>query len=830
MAIGQTSGESGPQQLLAEAEAELRLLDESRSELAARIERLRHEATALPPAVSEVSSSYLTAPVTQYSSEAEKIRLFRALFRGREDVYPKRFESVRTGRSGYQPDCANEWVSGLCAKPKVKCKDCSNRQLIPVTDDAIRCHLMGHTPGSRRGFTIGVYPLLSDDTCWFLAADFDKQTWQDDVGAFTDTCDRLNVPAAVERSRSGNGAHVWVFFTEPLPARLARQLGCALVTETMERRPEIGLDSYDRLFPNQDTVPQGGFGNLIALPLQKTPRAQGNSVFVDHGLRPYPDQWAFLSTLPRMPQSDVGSLVDGAARKGCILGIRLAAPGEDDEEPWTAPPSRRRKPAEIRGPLPKTMDLVLGNQVYVPKAGLPPALVNRLVRMAAFQNPEFYKKQAMRLATYATPRIIGCAEEFPLHVGLPRGCLDEILTCFEEVGIGHTIQDERNPGQRIKARFTGRLRREQRHAAQAMLEHDTGVLAATTAFGKTVVAAYLIASRRVNTLILVHNRELLDQWLARLGTFLDVPPDQIGQVRGGKKKPTGVIDVAMIQSLSRKGVVEDLVGGYGHIVVDECHHIPARSFEVVARQSKARFVTGLSATVTRKDGHQPIIFMNCGPVRHRVNAKEQAAKRPFEHRLIVRQTQTTMDVQSDVAEGRPTIHDLYRALIHDPQRNVAIRDDVVDCAREGRSPVVLTERREHLDILAELLLPCIPNVIVLKGGMGVKERRRQLSALVDVSRDGPRVLLATGRYLGEGFDDPRLDTLFLTLPISWRGTIAQYAGRLHRVHEGKREVRIYDYVDVSIPMAAKMHQRRCVGYRALGYTVEDDGGPGLSVG
>ena len=811
--------EEQAQFLLTQAEAELKALDSRREQLVNRIEKLRREATGPPPTLAEAPASYPDAPVTIHSTEGEKIALFRGLFRGREDVYSKRFESTRTGRSGYQPDCANEWVHGLCAKPKTKCKDCPNRQLIPVTDRVIRCHLVGHSPGSERDFTIGVYPLLAGDTCWFLAADFDKQTWQDDVGAFADTCQQLGVPAAVERSRSGNGAHVWIFFAEPLPARLARQLGCLLITETMERRPEIGLDSYDRLFPNQDTVPQGGFGNLIALPLQKKPRANGNSVFVDCRLRTYADQWAFLSSLPRMRRCDVEYLVDGAVRNGRILGIRLAVPGDDDEEPWTAPPSRRRKPTEITGPLPETVQLVLGNQVYVPKAGLPPALINRLVRMAAFQNPEFYKKQAMHLATHATPRIIGCAEEFPCHIGLPRGCLDEVLACFDELGIEHTLQDERNRGQRVKVRFTGRLRKAQRVAARAMLEDDTGVLAATTAFGKTVIAAYLIAKRRLNTLVLVHNRELLDQWLARLSEFLDVPPEQIGQVRGGKKKPTGVIDVAMIQSLSRKGVVDDLVGDYGHIMVDECHHIPARSFEIVARQSKARYVTGLSATVTRKDGHQPIIFMNCGPVRYRVSAKEQAKARPFEHRVIVRATQVRMPSVDE--EATPTIHDLYRVLMHDASRNALVAEDVSACLQRGRSPVVLTERREHLRILQEYLEPLTQNLLVLKGGMGVKERRRQLEALAQIPLDEPRVVLATGRYLGEGFDDPRLDTLFLTLPISWRGTIAQYAGRLHRLHERKLEVRIYDYVDAGIPMAAKMHERRCAGYRTLGYVVTD---------
>jgi len=803
---------------LADAEAELHRLDQRRTELADHVAHLRREIHNQCQTVAEPASPYTTAAVTRFSPEQDKVKLFRSLFRGREDVYPQRFESMRSGKSGYQPHCANEWLTGLCAKPKVKCKDCSNRQFIPFTDTTAHNHLLGREPGRQRDFIAGVYPMLADETCWFVAADFDKQNWRDDALAFAETCRHFNIAAAVERSRSGNGAHVWIFFAEPVPARIARQLACMVLTETMERRPEIGLDSYDRLFPNQDNMPQGGFGNLIALPLQNKPRSNGNSVFIDEHLQPFADQWAFLSTLRRMPRSEIELLVDNAAKQGRILGIKLAIPGDDDDEPWSAPASRRRKPDAIPGILPKTIDLVLANQVYIPKKDLPAALLNRLVRIAAFQNPEFYKRQAMRTATYDTPRVIGCAEEFPLHLGLPRGCLDDVRNCFAELGIAATTEDKRFTGNKIKVHFVGKLRPEQKTAAQAILQHDTGVLSATTAFGKTVIAAYLIARRKVNTLILVHTRELLDQWLSRLNTFLSVDADQIGQYHGGKKKPTGIIDVAMIQSLNRKGVVTDIVGQYGQLIIDECHHIPASSFDIVTRQSKAKYVTGLSATVTRKDGHQPIVFMNCGPVRYRVRAIDQAIKRPFEHRVVIRETTVTLSALSETSESAaPTIHDLYYCLIHNEQRNQLIAADVKQCLQQGRSPVVLTERREHLKILEELLQPLAASLIVLTGGMKSKERRRQLSEFADHSSNSSQILLATGRYIGEGFDAAHLDTLFLTLPVSWRGTVAQYAGRLHRVHADKQEVRIYDYVDSQIPMAAKMYQRRAVGYRSLGY-------------
>ncbi|WP_425411950.1 TOTE conflict system archaeo-eukaryotic primase domain-containing protein [Magnetospirillum moscoviense] len=563
--------------------------------------------------------------MTGNASPAIKIALFRSLFRGREDVFPKRWSNPKSGKSGYSPSCANEWVPRLCGKPKVKCGDCPNRHFLPVTDTIIAQHLRGEGSDGR-DFIIGVYPMLADETCWFLAADFDKKSWRDDVAAFLETCRIKDIPAAVERSRSGNGGHVWIFFAEPVPAGLARRLGAHILTETMERAPELGFDSYDRFFPNQDTMPAGGFGNLIALPLQRRPREAGNSVFLDDQFEPHPDQWQYLSGVRRMTLTEVTALTDEASRQGRILGVRLPI-DDDDEEPWLAPPSRRKPEAPVSGPFPETVDMVLGDQVYIDRTALPPALVNRLVRLAAFQNPEFYSAQAMRLPIFDIPRIIGCAELPSHHVALPRGCRDQAEALLTSLGIGIRCRDERYVGQLIDANFTGTLTLEQQAAADALLRHDTGVLAATTAFGKTVVAAHLIAARKTNTLVLVHRRQLLDQWIARLSTFLDLPPESIGQIGGGKRKPTGIVDVAVIQSLARKGEVDDIVGEYGHLIIDECHHLSAVSFEAVARRCKAKYVLGLSATVTRKDGHHPIIFMQCGPVRFRVDAKRQAALR-----------------------------------------------------------------------------------------------------------------------------------------------------------------------------------------------------------
>ena len=747
--------------------------------------------------------------VTQEASTEAKIALFREVFRGRRDLYALRWET-KSGRSGYSLACSNEWRRPRCRKPRVKCGECANARFPAVTDEVIRDHLSGR-------HTIALCPLLPDQTCWFLTIGFERGDWQEAVAAFLETCSAMGIPAAVERLRSGTGAHVWVFFERRIPAATARKFGCVLLTRTIEKGQEVGMDVYDRLCPDLDALPRGGFGGFVPLPLERGPREEGNSVFVDKDFLPHPDQWRYLSGLERVPAAAVDAAVREAEKQGKIIGVRMSLTHEEGEEqdPWTAPPSERRPPEPLEGPLPDKIRIVLASRIYLEKEGLTPAVLSRLRRLAAFQNPEYYRAQAMGLTTFDKPRVIACAHDSPARIALPRGCLEEVIGLFEGHGVRTEIVDQRHDGIPIEAAFHGSLSPLQQEAAQALLAHENGVLHAGTAFGKTVVAAWMIAARKVSTLVLVHRRQLMDQWQERLASFLALPPESIGRIGGGTNSRTGNVDVAILQSLNRKGAVQELVAEYGHVIVDECHHVPAFTFEQVLDRAKARYLLGLTATPVRKDGHHPIVMMQCGPIRFRVNALSQAASRPFDHVVIPRRTEFRM------APGgaRVGIQGVYSALITDKARNELIFQDLIKAVEKGRSPLLLSERTDHVETFAKRCEGVVRHVVVLRGGMGKNQRKALAEQIKAIPDEEERVLIATGRYIGEGFDDARLDTLFLATPVSWRGTLQQYAGRLHRRHDNKSVVQIYDYVDGRVPMLERMHERRLAGYRSIGYRV-----------
>ena len=785
-------------------EAELEKLDAERAEVENRLRQLRDRVVSHEPPGTEVGKPELRRTP---GSKREKVALFRSMFSGRTDVYPKLWRNTKKNKQGYAPACANEWAPRVCDKPKVKCGECPNQAFLDVTDKVLLDHLQGR-------HVLGVYPLLGDETCRFLAVDFDKGMWQEDVAAYVAMGRRFGLTPAVERSRSGNGAHVWFFFSAPIPASDARKMASYLLTETMAGRPGLPLRSYDRLFPNQDTMPRGGFGNLIALPLQYEARQRGNTVFVDAKWEPFPEQWEYLAALPRIDPKRVEELAREASAKGKVLGVPGPnASAEDGKAPWLRRPSRQGAESRIVGPFLPEVKIVLSQQLFVEKAGLPPALVDRINRLAAFQNPQFYEKQAMRLSTALTPRIISCAEDLPGHIGLPRGCLTSLEELLNDHGIEPHVEDQRIEGDPQSLQFHGELTDLQKRASRALMAWDMGVFVAPPGSGKTVVGAHLIASRGRSTLVIVHRTQLLDQWRTQLGVFLDLKQEDIGQIGGGKRRVTGVVDVAMIQSLVRRGHVEDLVATYGHVIVDECHHVPAVSFERVMREVRARYVTGLTATPKRRDGHHPILEFQLGRIRYSVDAKKLATHDPFQRRLVVRETGFRLEASGE-ALG---IQEIYGRLAADDARNRMIVDDIVRALEDGRSPILLTERRSHLEYLVEQLQPVTRNLVILRGGMGRKQRRAAADMLAAVPESEERLILATGRFAGEGFDDARLDTLFLAMPFAWKGTLVQYAGRLHRRHHGKTDVCIVDYVDRHVPVLGRMFEKRQKGYRAMGY-------------
>ena len=782
---------TGIDQELQSIEEELAVIDQRKAELLQRQSHLFAQQQSLIPVITQPEPISLT---TQ-----QKVELFINLFQGREDIYAMRWEN-KQGRSGYSVACANEWQRGICNKPKVKCGECNYRKYLPLDKRAVYDHLAGKK-------TIGLYPLSTEDQCWLLAADFDKADWQQAVAAFRQVCDDWGISCAVERSRSGNGAHVWIFFEQAIAAKDARRLGFAMLDKAMDQHAGLSFESYDRLFPNQDTMPTGGFGNLIALPLQFLPRKFGNSLLINELFEAYPDQWAYLVSLPKISAKHLYE---------CL--VRVSA---DNENKGQGVLEAKVKPWERSLPVkevqisdcPESLALVIANKLYLPIAKLPQALLARLKRLASFSNPVFFKAQALRFSTNGIPRFICLAEIDRGYLALPRGCMDEVAALLEGQSITVDIEDKRDSGQRLKGmKFLGELRKDQKMAVTEICKHDVGVLQAPTAFGKTVVAIGMIHKRKVNTLILVHSRQLLDQWRERLSSFLSGV--DIGVIGAGKRKATGQIDVATYQSLiNRKdNTVDEALFQYGQIIVDECHHISAPNYERLLSEAHARYVVGVTATPERLDGHQPIIFMQAGPVRHIAKAVNQ---QEFERRVVTRSLYQTPPLEITKVE-RPHIADVYRWLMTHEARNQQIVEDVLASVGERRNPILLTERREHAELLADLLGQQGVTYELLRGGMGVKARKAVANRL-----DDTQVLIATGKYIGEGFDLPRLDTLFLVMPISWKGSLAQYAGRIHRQAEGKERVIIYDYVDYSLPMLERMFRKRQRGYEALGYTITD---------
>ena len=797
-----------------------------RQQLLERIKELEAENTELRKRLGEdVTPTEKKPTAMQNLSLQEKVGLFRSLFKGREDVFARRWYSKTSGKAGYQPVCQNEWTP-MCDKRTFKCADCPNRHFSPLTDNDIYRHLEGKDADGRD--VIGLYVLNEDNTCHLLCTDFDDKNcehgYKNDVLAFIDVCRSWNIPCSVERSRSGNGAHVWIFFDNPVLAVKARRLGNAILTEAMSRNGKISFKSYDRFFPNQDTMPEGGLGNLVALPLQGNARKHGNSVFVDENFEPYPDQWEFLLNIGKLSEQ----LLEYILKKTANIQPLGELSKTSESKPWETP-----MPKEIgRSDFSSEVIIIRSNMLYIPLNQLSSKVLNHLKRIASFRNPEFYSKQALRLSTYQTPRIISCADIDDEYLALPRGCEDAVIALLREKDVPYRIEDKCNHGKPISVQFNGVLRDNQQEAVNVLASNSNGVLSATTAFGKTVTAIGLIAKHGVNTLVLVHTKALLDQWVKALEQFLTIdtipeenerkrkrrkPLSPIGTLSSTGNKLHGIIDIALMQSCISDNEVKTFVKEYGMVIADECHHVSAVNFEQILKTVNARYVYGLTATPIRKDGHQPIIFMQCGPIRYSADAKAQMLSQSFERLLVPRFTPFRPIVGSDLSYTK-----VAQQLAEDEYRNLFIVKDVIEVLKEGRSPIILTSRTSHVSILAELLKPHCPNVITLIGSESTKDKRQKMEHLQSIPSSEQLVIVATGKYVGEGFDYARLDMLFLVSPVAWKGIVAQYAGRLHREYEGKQDVQIYDYIDIRVPVCESMYRKRLKGYASIGYRIRNN--------
>lgn len=757
-------------------------------------------------------------------SVEERVALFQSLFKGRTDVFARRWYSKVADKCGYQPVCSNEWRRGVCDKKVHKCADCPNRDFAPLSYHDVYRHLEGRDENCCD--VVGLYVITLDNNCNFLCADFDdkscKHGFKNDVLSFVGVCKKWRIPYAIERSRSGNGAHVWIFFESPISAFKARRLGNAILTEAMNADGRMSFDSYDRFFPNQDRIPEGGFGNLVALPLQGKARKNLNSVFVDDGFLAYQDQWSFLYHLGKLHEEKIDEILVSNVYED--LGSLSSS---SESRPWETPTPQNITKADFDS----SITIAKSDRIYIPLQSLSAKAINHLKRIAAFKNPEFYSKQALRLSTFSVPRIISCYDIVDDYLVLPRGCEEAVVSFFKSNNVEFSIVDETIHGSEISVNFKGVEREEQTDAINALLPYNNGVLHATTAFGKTVTAAAIIARRKVNTLVLVHSKALLNQWHDRLSEFLEIEYQEPEDVKKSRRKPFsiigcldstgnslhGVVDVALIQSCLDEDCVKPILHNYGMVIVDECHHVSSVTFENVLKGIRSQTVYGLTATPIRKDGHQPIIFMQCGPIRFSADSKSQIAKQNFERFLVPRFT-----TYHPITEEKQSMASLYQSLYDDDVRNDLIVEDVCKAVASGRTPIILSNRTAHVYMLADMLKNKVKNVVTLTGSGSAKEKKEVFLRLQSIQPDEQLAIVATGKYVGEGFDYPRLDSLFLALPISWKGLLAQYAGRIHREIEGKKDVRIFDYIDIHEPVCDSMYRKRLKGYAAIGYKVMTD--------
>lgn len=829
--------------------------------LESRVEYLQSILTeAMIPYDYEMNQTNETVLCTDSTEENQGVRIipevitqnhakyFYSIFKGRMDVYSKRGgkPNPKTGKTGYYTQCWNFWKDGICPKKtgnKIKCGECKNQNYKPLIGENIMHHLKGDREDCSD--VIGLYPMFPDETCNFLVFDFDNHDektngedfantddeWIDEVNAMRAICKNNNIQALVERSRSGKGAHIWLFFEESISVSVARKFGTALLTKGAESVNQKNFKSYDRMLPAQDHMPEGGLGNLIALPLQGQALKNGNSAFIDEKWNAYPNQWKVLKETSKISKAFIEEKINEWTADG-LLGVlaedmsgNIEKSENKESKPWEKK-KQRFESSDVDGSL----RITLANQIYIDIENVKPRLQNQIRRLAAFSNPEFYKNQAMGFSTQGIARIISCSQDVEHYVSIPRGCEEKLVERLMDSGVPYKKEDYRQAGRSISVSFGGELYPEQQKAAEKMLDYDTGILGAATAFGKTAVGAYLVSARKVNTLILVHNTEIMKNWVEDFEKFLHIEEEQpeyktatgkvkkrksvIGRMYAGHNSVTGIIDVVMISSLGKKGEINQLVKDYGLVIMDECHHGASQTAEEVLNEVNAKYVYGLTATPKRVDGQEQKVFMQFGPIRYRYTAKDKAKKQGIEHYVYPRFTRLVY------AEGETlNINEAYQMVRESKIRNNQIISDVEICLANGRTPLVLTKFKEHAAYLYEELKNSADHIFLLQGGKSAKERELIRRQMKEVPENETIVLVAIGQYIGEGFNYPRLDTMMLTTPIAWQGNVEQYAGRLHRDFEGKQDVIIYDYVDSHIRVLERMYHKRLRAYKKIGYEI-----------
>lgn len=771
---------------------------------------------------------------------AEMANNFFFRFWGRQDVYAKRYEKRDTGEASYFPQCNNFWTETCYRKLKqnISCNDCKYRSYKKLTKDDIIVHLRGNLYNASD--VIGVYPLFPDGTCRFLVFDFDNHekgaekkdfaneddAWIEEVEAMRKICVLNGIDPLVERSRSGRGAHIWIFFDSPISASLVRKFGTALLDKGTEQVNLKSFKYYDRMLPAQDTLPEGGIGNLITLPLQGKALREGNSAFIDSNWNAYPNQWEVLWSKPRLSKE----FVELKIREWTSL-IEDMVDTEDDEnreKPWEK--NRRFSNADVDGKL----QITLSNGIYVDSTNIRPALQNKIRRIAAISNPVFYKNQAIGTSNYDTSRWIYLGQDhLSGYIEIPRGLYGSLIENMEQAKIPYEVEDERQVGRTIDVAFKGELREEQKKAMNEMLQFDNGILHAATAFGKTVVCSAIIAEKKVNTLIILESSTLMEQWKEALDKFLDISEelpeyrtktgrikvrkDVIGRLQGAHDSMTGIIDIAMAGSLCKKGEFHNLLNQYGMVLVDECHHAASDTISNVLKEVKAKFVYGVTATPKRGDGLEKINYMLLGPIRHSYTAKEKAKSQGIEHLVYPRFTPIV--APRGVLKEKMHPNEAYDIIRDNEIRDDLIVADIKECVSAGRTPVVLSRYKEHSEKLYERLKKYADHVFLMTGNNSKKEHKRILEQLHQVDTAETVILIATGSLIGEGFDYPRLDTLFMAMPISFESIVTQYAGRLNRDYAGKENVIVYDYVDSHIPMFDNMYAKRLRAYKQIGYEI-----------